>query len=206
MHLWDVRRGLHRGCRGREAPSRCGSDAKGQGRGQEAHAVARCLLTGQPRVIAHRRRIPCRENCSKRHTQHPRGREPRMADAPDRRVSGGGREDSRRNPPLGIRVHISSKVRKGKRRKWGIFKVDNRSTIWEKHLNLFKSMKMRRRTKTMRLKHMTEDEIYSVMQAINGRLGGLKTSPRKAAACRLNGLKGGRPRKRQLELPFRPRP
>jgi hypothetical protein len=40
-------------------------------------------------------------------------------------------------------------------------------------------------------KHMTKTDAAKFL----GRLGGLVKSPRKTAAVRLNGLKGGRPRK-----------
>ena len=47
---------------------------------------------------------------------------------------------------------------------------------------------------------VTEQEILRVAQSIRGRMAKGKTSERKKRSSRLNGLKGGRPRKAQLSL------
>ena len=47
---------------------------------------------------------------------------------------------------------------------------------------------------------VTAAEIHRVLSALGGRIGGKATTEKKRQAVRLNGLKGGRPRKRQLEM------
>jgi len=61
---------------------------------------------------------------------------------------------------------------------------------------------LQKETIKMRYPNVSEEEYMRVTRAIAGRIGGRKKSPRKRAACKLNGLLGGRPRKRQLELPL----
>ena len=43
-------------------------------------------------------------------------------------------------------------------------------------------------------------EIHRVLSALGGRIGGKISTEKKARAARLNGLKGGRPKKAQLEM------